>query len=1786
MANEQVVSSKPNYRIGIFGDDENGKERLVKAIRKSLENSGRIPRTNPMEFTFDGYLFASTIIPCDAQYEKNLKNGNIKLDGIILYVDALKGLDLQVCEQIKKSYEYGITRMHVCVDNCEEKNGEIKINSKVERDIRNFISTTKFNPCNSSKALAGNELCQTRICDLVTSCAVLFSRSYENPDEFHVDYKINKALGNISAKSPLTLFPIRLETSFCKQDSKKQLRVRIIPDEIMLDYKANSKLTEDEIKNGKFFWIQWYIASGCERREYEAWENLCSKYPLYKAARICRELRPVDFGKDTFKHRRPYVNSANKGFVGNVVSSEEIADGSSIEFIESKCQTIYGLLSEIIFDESKYLIEKGKDEETSFENVVRKNLSLINGFVFEIESLLLSCDKIVDYLYDNVHETFLYLQRRLQALYSIYRKLSCLSTPRSLEIWDIDFSILKSLLEKTELFLKSLDNRRIALADMVELYLQEKDKFKFPDVESTKSDDFIVPVCKCLPNQFVFVGEAVTKNKEKKVIIELSKKVDASKIQMSFTKPTTDGVSDPNEGLDDNGELSLPDNPNMKWMTDYDTAEKYGMAITVNIDSNVDEFNYIYVFGVNSSSSDDVRKSVISDLIYGHNYVNSNVRFVNAGTPTNQIDKQFEDEDDFLKRVRYEIEVKEIYKDKKEYPNEDGYCDAMKIAYLLNGSTDGFLNTWARIVGFDSAQDYYAEIAYGALWDKYLGNVFKGNFIREFFVKHVRARGNFATFRVDNLPYGILPTSDFVQMCEYLQKQNGNNDLKYLLYSLIELADKWNACRNKNVKCSENIDGADAQQKYLEMAGQTPYSVSYYTRTLLDSSLNPSFIDSDANENIKDLSIIGYFLKEENLRAAPIADVAVLSKVDNGMIKYLSDTLKSKGLSISQQDVSLYVSEFLDLLTHRLDAWFMGILDYCFSKKIKVVKSPYVGAFGWVFNLQDKHRTEVSGNEKTNLLKKMEIQEDGKIYESSQDGHFILAPSIQHALTASVLRGSYIKSNAQKRSDSQICVNLSSARVRQALRLVDGVRSGMSLSVILGSDFERYLHEAHNIYKRKVKDEKGNVVKDEWGKDVEDGVEMDEFIYPLRQCFPQCVQLEAGDKHANDYVMQVVNGEALLNSFIKDWAWSKPVSEWLQTAWDDRNNGEEPCIFIETLKVCVECNDNACRLDESKFDVLFKIIERLMDSYDALNDLLLSEGVHRLIMGDRASYNAISKFLAGDIDGNLPEPDILNIPSEHVVVSHKAGVLLPQRLNKIPNKVMCNAEPALNEWIEQQLGGMENILFFIQKTEKGKSKTLTCSLADLDISGVEYVYLSAFDKTFRSYLEARVYTSSKKTFTDFIKSSSDKNSFFESAAEAGCKCPDAKISLEDNKLRLESIRGLIARARSMSSSDWCHNLCEDKPDDSLIDLDDLKMRLSNAISQLGIIKGNVKKWLDDAPVEIILEDSQVKEAYSLLCDCYESGLINCLVQYDKTAFIGKITQASNAVEYNQVDLIQQNLREEMQKVYKNLAERIDEAQKRIGEASCADDFVSALQSVTLSNFKICYKFNTALGENATAISPMPLTSYTNIGNETVFDKWQDEVSEVREGMKIMQQFSMTQLALDRDLEPVSILQTTISDDGTHVDTTFEKWLGAEVENESDLRDADSLILYNSSEYSKYSKYYSGFVFDSWIEYIPYKKHDAGLAFHSDWPNAEAPQGILVAWHPSLPVVPNDEKTYCDSWDVKTLLNVVRSTHEMMMNRAVEPDYIYQDPLLSKLLPLTPKTGKIVLPCLDEGIFNI
>ena len=70
--------------------------------------------------------------------------------------------------------------------------------------------------------------------------------------------ELNNILKNTKVQRPFMMFPLRLETHFRNVKGKKQLCVRVFPDEIMLDYHTDS-LTKQEIEDGKFFWIQWSI---------------------------------------------------------------------------------------------------------------------------------------------------------------------------------------------------------------------------------------------------------------------------------------------------------------------------------------------------------------------------------------------------------------------------------------------------------------------------------------------------------------------------------------------------------------------------------------------------------------------------------------------------------------------------------------------------------------------------------------------------------------------------------------------------------------------------------------------------------------------------------------------------------------------------------------------------------------------------------------------------------------------------------------------------------------------------------------------------------------------------------------------------------------------------------------------------------------------------------------------------------------------------------------------------------------------------------------------------------------------------------------------------------------------------------------------------------------------------------------------------------------------------------------------------------------------------------------
>jgi hypothetical protein len=189
--------------------------------------------------------------------------------------------------------------------------------------------------------------------------------------------------------------------------------------------------------------------------------------------------------------------------------------------------------------------------------------------------------------------------------------------------------------------------------------------------------------------------------------------------------------------------------------------------------------------------------------------------------------------------------------------------------------------------------------------------------------------------------------------------------------------------------------------------------------------------------------------------------------------------------------------------------------------------------------------------------------------------------------------------------------------------------------------------------------------------------------------------------------------------------------------------------------------------------------------------------------------------------------------------------------------------------------------------------------------------------------------------------------------------------------------------------------------------------------------------------------------------------------------------------------------------------------------------------------------------------------YDNL-SEIGFEEWQSEIAEVREGMKRWHHITMFENMCNGDTGKVSILQTDREGNTTH-----NKWLGCEVEKESELMDVDSFVIYNSEAIElretepEKIPYNAGIIFEAWPEFIPYKKQTAGMVFHCDQPDNEAPQTLLLAYHPEFNVTENPQK----KWSRADVLTLLDSTRFMLMNRAVEPDHIYQHEELSTIFPL-------------------
>jgi hypothetical protein len=293
---------------------------------------------------------------------------------------------------------------------------------------------------------------------------------------------------------------------------------------------------------------------------------------------------------------------------------------------------------------------------------------------------------------------------------------------------------------------------------------------------------------------------------------------------------------------------------------------------------------------------------------------------------------------------------------------------------------------------------------------------------------------------------------------------------------------------------------------------------------------------------------------------------------------------------------------------------------------------------------------------------------DGRhVFLPEERGGFVHAPSMAHASTAAIL-GSVAASNGQP-------VDLSSRRVRKALRILGCVRSGEALGSALGSQFERGLLE----------------------RDAALGLQL--AVDAFRLSYPLVANKLANSGKPADLIAarNVVDGLSLLTAFRKT-----------AVAYDTSLLPDG-----STARKAVD--------DE---------LRALEDTVDAMTDLLTAEGVFQSIRGNTAAAAATLETMSRGV--RPPPIEIAHEPRSGTTITHRfaaivgANVTPPPGWNAPPSRRSA-AEPFLDAWIGTLLGDPSVIrcrTSYPDPNDASKRIDREVALAELSLRPIDFLAIA------------------------------------------------------------------------------------------------------------------------------------------------------------------------------------------------------------------------------------------------------------------------------------------------------------------------------------------------------------------------------------------------------------------------------------------------------------------------------
>jgi hypothetical protein len=837
------------------------------------------------------------------------------------------------------------------------------------------------------------------------------------------------------------------------------------------------------------------------------------------------------------------------------------------------------------------------------------------------------------------------------------------------------------------------------------------------------------------------------------------------------------------------------------------------------------------------------------------------------------------------------------------------------------------------------------------------------------------------------------------------------------------------------------------------------------------------------------------------------------------------------------------VREHLDLCSHRLDAWQLGLAVRRLQQmRAQTATGVFLGAYGWLENLRPKPARPIAQNVPPSLHR------DGEppVYSDVQSEGFIHTPSLSHAVTAAILRSAYLSETSRPDLEDAMAVNLSSRRVRMALELLDGVQAGNDLGALLGYRLERELHEAF----------------------ASEGVSFDALIFELRHQYPGVGAVDPATSVPETARRLVVDGLSLLNA-VRDWV----AANVALAGRRDRTLFEVlMASATATLPVPTQALDAAYRRG------LFRALDNLADALDAVGDLSLSEAVYQIVRGNFPRAAAVVSALA---DGKpIPRPQIVKTPRSGTAVVHRVLLPLPRidghalsslevtsaselaaaRAAALPPgwstpmgmTARASAEPGLNAWLGPLLGDPRHILCRFEDPAAGPG-IHELSMQDLGLQPLDLLaMLGAGLEDGAAELAARI---TYHQLPEVLGLAAPRPPITLHLEDRGDSWTAADRSVAEIEPLLVELHTMLGRARAAQREDvvFDEGVATGAPSAPSWNTSELGARIAEARARLRQLAVDLMTALAGGPSSDdldTLDPAAWARAHTAVFD--DPAVVQRTRELGTLAMRAAnfgVTVALPPIGFDAADAVIASLRAAVVNSFVQVVERLRAATA----AADAGDLVDAAHAAFGKRFVIAPAF--ALADSATIRGQLGAPDLLRAADPLAMDRWLAGIATVRAPIAALRRaWTLGEAFGGPAASPRPAQLPAVADD---------HWLGLPFPADHEpTSDKLSLVVLRSDAWTGSDAEVSALLVDQWTETIPHRSETTGVAFHYDSPDAMPPQSLLL-------VVP---PTIRGTWRWDDLVHALHDTFDLARSRAVEPEHLSGE-VYPQLLPAI--TGELV-----------